>query len=256
MSIIADALKKAQEERAENLLKKEPVRDIFPARLDPIKKQPAGKVSKLVNAISLVCLICIFSVAGYFLLAPSYRFAGTSDKKIPVKNEPYLKTSAENISVKNMDPVLPPAPKNAAVLNEIIRLKGKSPGKKLYNTSKDLPVPLQLQPATVATIIPSDGTASVKNSTVLTVKTTVPETNELTEKITDKTLSSADESNNTEELPELNGIMYSTDHPQAIVSGSIVFEGSRINNFLIVKIHPDRVIVSVNNEEFELRVRQ
>lgn len=56
-------------------------------------------------------------------------------------------------------------------------------------------------------------------------------------------------------LPVLNGIMYSPSLPQAIIDGALVTERETINGFTVEKIHADRVSISKNNENYELRLR-
>lgn len=57
------------------------------------------------------------------------------------------------------------------------------------------------------------------------------------------------------ELPVLSGIMYSSTTPQAIIDGTMVSEGKSFGSFSIVKILPDKVIITSDEKEFELKVQ-
>lgn len=57
------------------------------------------------------------------------------------------------------------------------------------------------------------------------------------------------------DLPELNGIMYSSVNPQVILNGIVVFEGEKLGLYTVMKISPDRVKLSSGDEEFELKLR-
>jgi len=59
----------------------------------------------------------------------------------------------------------------------------------------------------------------------------------------------------SENLPVLNGIMYSPVSPQAVINGRMVAEGEAIAGFSILNILPDRVKIASGNEEFDLKIR-
>ena len=55
-------------------------------------------------------------------------------------------------------------------------------------------------------------------------------------------------------LPQLNGIMYSTMFPQAIINGQLVKEGDFIENFKVDKISPDKVTVSADDNSYDIKM--
>lgn len=55
-------------------------------------------------------------------------------------------------------------------------------------------------------------------------------------------------------LPSLNGIMYTTDHPQAIINGVLSSEGDIVDNSLVIKILPDRVFILSGEKEYEIKI--
>ena len=54
--------------------------------------------------------------------------------------------------------------------------------------------------------------------------------------------------------PVLNGIMYSTTLPKAVINGVVVSKGESIDGFDVVEILPDRVRLSRENKKFELEL--
>jgi len=58
-----------------------------------------------------------------------------------------------------------------------------------------------------------------------------------------------------EKLPAVTGIMFSTERSSAIINDILVFEGSNITGFSVIKIFPDRVKLSKNDKEFILSLR-
>lgn len=56
-------------------------------------------------------------------------------------------------------------------------------------------------------------------------------------------------------LPSLSGIMYSSLHPQAIINGSVMSEGETADNIHVVKILPGSVIVLLQGETHEIKLR-
>jgi len=55
-------------------------------------------------------------------------------------------------------------------------------------------------------------------------------------------------------LPKLSGIMYTSPDPQSIINGRVVREGDTVSDYLVVKISPDSVKISRNDEELELKL--
>jgi len=58
-----------------------------------------------------------------------------------------------------------------------------------------------------------------------------------------------------EDIPVLNGIMYSPPYPAALLNGATVHEGETVYNATVVKIYPDRVRLKIGNEELELKLQ-
>jgi|GEM_PF-1793088 len=58
-----------------------------------------------------------------------------------------------------------------------------------------------------------------------------------------------------EKLPAITGIMFSPERPSAIINDILVFEGSNITGFSVLKIFPDRVKLSKNDKEFILTLQ-
>jgi hypothetical protein len=59
----------------------------------------------------------------------------------------------------------------------------------------------------------------------------------------------------TRDLPTLSGIMYSSHNPQAIINGVLSSEGETIENFLIVRILPESVVILAEGKKQELKLR-
>jgi cytoskeletal protein RodZ len=55
--------------------------------------------------------------------------------------------------------------------------------------------------------------------------------------------------------PELSGIMYTPTRPQAVINGQPVFEGENVDGYTVVKIYPDRVKLSLNGVETEVKLK-
>lgn len=56
-------------------------------------------------------------------------------------------------------------------------------------------------------------------------------------------------------MPSLSGIMYSPDSPKAIINGVLTSEGEEIDGYTVKQILPDRIILSSDQGDFELRLR-
>jgi len=76
----------------------------------------------------------------------------------------------------------------------------------------------------------------------------VRETPPLSEKIKEKTVIN-------EIFPMVTGIMFSQTSPHAVIDGTLVSEGSSVTGFLVVKIFPDKVKLTRNNEDFILSLQ-
>ncbi|MFH1798027.1 MAG: hypothetical protein ABH844_01610 [Candidatus Omnitrophota bacterium] len=57
------------------------------------------------------------------------------------------------------------------------------------------------------------------------------------------------------DIPTLSGIMYSLSTPQAVIDGTMVSEGNSVGKFSIIKILPDKVVITSGEKEFELQLR-
>ncbi len=55
-------------------------------------------------------------------------------------------------------------------------------------------------------------------------------------------------------LPALSGIMFDNRHPRAVLNGHILSEGDTLDNIVLLKIFPDRVRLSLEGEEREVRL--
>ncbi len=53
----------------------------------------------------------------------------------------------------------------------------------------------------------------------------------------------------------LNGIMFSPAHPRAVINGEMATEGDIIKGFSVNKILPDKVLLTSNGKDFELKLR-
>jgi len=58
-----------------------------------------------------------------------------------------------------------------------------------------------------------------------------------------------------EKLPAIKGIMFSPERSSAIINDILVFEGSNITGFSVIKIFPDKVKLSKNDKEFILTLQ-
>jgi len=59
-----------------------------------------------------------------------------------------------------------------------------------------------------------------------------------------------------ENLPELNGIMYSAQDPQAIINDAVVSRGEIVDGFTVLEVFQDKVLMmSPKGNEFELKLR-
>ena len=56
-------------------------------------------------------------------------------------------------------------------------------------------------------------------------------------------------------FPSLSGIMYSPTNPQAIIDGDMLSEGETVRGFKIKKILPNKVKLTYDGKEYELRLR-
>ena len=57
------------------------------------------------------------------------------------------------------------------------------------------------------------------------------------------------------DLPSLSGIMYSVNYPQAIINGEMFSEGETVQGYTIKKILPNKIKLLRNEQEYELKLR-
>ncbi len=57
------------------------------------------------------------------------------------------------------------------------------------------------------------------------------------------------------DMPKLTGIMYTPSAPKAIMNDMVVSEGEKVGNYTVVEILPDKVKISSEDKEFELKLR-
>lgn len=82
-------------------------------------------------------------------------------------------------------------------------------------------------------------------------KTAVP----FSETKKDPVIIKADNNKSKAPLPVLNGIMFTSDHPTAILNDKIVSTGDMLSGFKIIKISPDSVEISNTNDTYRLDLR-
>lgn len=56
-------------------------------------------------------------------------------------------------------------------------------------------------------------------------------------------------------VPSLNGIMYSTTSPQAVINGEVVSEGDKVGNYFVFQIFPDKVRLTSESGAVELKLQ-
>jgi hypothetical protein len=92
---------------------------------------------------------------------------------------------------------------------------------------------------------------NTKNIGDITGKTFLPEQREI--KVDPALQGKEPEDQNS--LPVLNGIMFYSDDPKAVINGSIVSSGSTIGQYRIIKILPDAVELEDGSKKYLLELR-
>jgi hypothetical protein len=246
MSIISDALKKAQAYRLLGKKPQNPPADLSPKDVPPenalpddaaIEANPEAAfaemtarekvkktdIHKLSRSISIV--LGVFIAIG-LIGAAIYIF--TAPKKAPPKKV-IPKAAAKKVRSAPAPAKIEPA--KPAIKTPTIKEKEASKEMSLKGIPTKVTIPDRK-------IIPSEPAAE---EVPIKSEAAVPQYRSQYDYPTD--------------LPSLSGIMYSINYPQAIINGEMFSEGETVQGYTIKKILPNTIKLIRNEREYELKLR-
>ncbi|MGB3082251.1 MAG: hypothetical protein WBB86_04595 [Candidatus Omnitrophota bacterium] len=212
MSIISDALKKAQAKRSRKgktdkpvdaiSLEKNPEKylDVMIAE-EKMKKPSIADKRRLVSILGALVVVLLLGGAALFLM--------TSRTSMPQKAPEPIKRGAEQKKIE------------------------------------------QVEPASKVTPTPPEAEAETKRPKYIPVVKKEPEPEEEPVAWREPTTLRGQ----TRQLPTLSGIMYAPTNPQAILDGDLYTEGETVRGFKVQKILPNKVKLTADDKEYELRLR-
>ncbi|MGB2598833.1 MAG: hypothetical protein WBD04_03635 [Candidatus Omnitrophota bacterium] len=210
MSIISDALKKAQAKRSRKGKTDKPVDAISLEKnpekyLDTMIVEEKMKKSSVADKRRLIAILGALGVV--LLLGGTTLFLMTSRTSMPQKAPEPIKRGAEQKKIE------------------------------------------QVEPASKVTPTPPEAEAETKKPEYIPVVKKQPDEEPVTWR------EPAPLRGQTRQLPTLSGIMYAPTNPQAILDGDLYTEGETVRGFKVQKILPNKVKLTADDKEYELRLR-